>query len=77
MKYLVKQGKNTLISATLPFFVKYIIDPQTNVYLSYAFGLFLHHRLFIQTEELLEGLLMKWRDKIGEAGETATNERER
>lgn len=77
MKFLVKQGKNTLMSSTVPFFVKYILDPQTGAYLSFAFGLFLHHRLFIQTDELLEAILMKWRDKNGEQGETAVDERER
>lgn len=77
MKFYSKQGKNTLISSTLPFFVKHILDPQVSNYSPLAFGLFLHHPLFIKADELLEALLLRWRDKQGESGEVAGKERER
>ena len=77
MKFLVKNGQNTLISSTIPFLLKNIVDLQNTEYSLTAFGLFLHHRLFIPSEELLEALLMRWRDKNGENGEEAVKESER
>ena len=77
MKFFVKNGRNTLISSTIPFLLKHIVDLQNTEYSSIAFGLFLHHRLFIPSDELLEALLMRWRDKNGEDGEEAVKESER
>ena len=66
MKFIVKQDENTLISATLPCFVHYILDINLTDYYIFAFGLILHHQLFIKSDDLLEAILMKWRDKNGE-----------
>lgn len=77
MKFLVKNGQNTLVLSTVPFLLKHILDLQNSDYNFTAYGMFLHHRLFISSEELLEALLMQWRDKNGEESEGAIKESER
>ena len=78
-KYLVKKGVKTLVSATLPFLIKYIVDLQEPLYIPFAFGLFLHHRLFIESDILLESLIMKFKSPAPEISNTeqVINEKER
>jgi hypothetical protein len=61
----VKDGENMLASCTLPYLLKYIIDlPTENTsksHISYAYGLFLQHRLFTESNILLESLLLKFK----------------
>jgi len=63
-QFIVQNGGNILTSCTLPYFVKYILDlpieNTSNSYVTYAYGLFLQHRLFTQSDILLESLLLKF-----------------
>lgn len=77
MKFVIKQGASTLMTSTIPFFVKHLLDPQISNFSTLAYGLFLHHKLFMETEDLLEALLLRWRDKNGQSGTLAVKERER